>query len=126
MRFGKLFDIFNKEDINFGDVLSESLGEEKLQSRKFLESHIENLRESDIPLALRVEEEINNLMVKWTDIALVAGYIIGQEFDIVDLEVLMEIKFLKKKLIDGGIIHYLARKKAPAQPSKEDAEAPSR
>ena len=123
MRFGKLFDIFNKEDINFGDVLSDALGEEKLQSRRFLNSHTENLRESDIPLSLRVEEEINDLVTKWADVSLVAGYIIGQEFDIVDLEVLMEIKFLKKKLIDGGIIHYLARKKAPDPVARQDPEA---
>ena len=121
MKFGKLFDIFNKENKPFIDVLSYAFSEEKLKSRKFLESHIETLRGSDIPLSLRVEEEINELVVKWADVALAAGYIIGQNFDITDPEALKEIEFLKKKLMDGGIIRYLARKKAPEQPGKDES-----
>lgn len=129
MKFERLYQIFN-EDSQMTHALSmllEGKDERKLESRKFLNSHISNLHKSNVDLSLKVEEEINNLNDAYCSIYLVAGYILGQAFNVSDPQAKKEIEFLKKELGKWDVIRYWPKdKKAASAPTKEEKAASSR
>lgn len=125
MKFEKLFDTFNDEDHCIRDVLSKIANSvDQGKSQKLLDDHIERLQKNDSKLMLRVDEALATLLVAHMDVSFVAGFVLGQAFDVVDTKALKEIHSMKAKLEAKGVIRYWPRdKKAPDHPRKEDTGA---
>jgi hypothetical protein len=111
MQFKKLFNIFDV-DYELSEVL-DRIADSKNESRKLLNNHIRGLGKN----GLKVEEKINELLIDHASVSFVAGFVMGQQFNITDPEALKEMKFLEKKMAD--VLGCWPRKKAPEEPDKE-------
>lgn len=120
MKFKKLFNIFD-EDYELTDVLA-GIADSKNESRKFLNDHIRSVKDSgEVQKSLEVEERINQLTIDHSNVYFVAGFAIGQAFNVTDQGALEEIKFLEKKL--ANVLGCWPRKKTPDQAAKQDSGA---
>ena len=110
MEFKTLFNIFD-EDYELNDVLAR-IADEGSKARKFLNAHITSLEKSDgFQKANKVGENINELNADHSNVYFLAGFVIGQEFDVTNPEAQKEIKLIQKKV--ANVLGCWPRKKAP-------------